>query len=187
MTEDRQHRPPDVTAVPQLPADFRAFHELYRPIYVRWAEPFLGSRADAEEAVDQTFEQLYVRWATVLQQDSPNAYAWKVLKNRCIDLARARRRRPTVIDFAAFETQDLRTAVDPIGELEDTLSLYQEIDKLPERQHDAIVLTCAHGLDSKSAAQVMGITEAGVRSTVRYAKHRLMQALSAAEEAGDHE
>lgn len=37
-------------------------------------------------------------WPTVLAQPTPEAYAWKVVKNRTIDLARRRNRRPVVVD-----------------------------------------------------------------------------------------
>ncbi|MEV3860082.1 sigma-70 family RNA polymerase sigma factor [Streptomyces sp. NPDC050095] len=184
MTEDHNSRPPDVSSLPGLPVDFRAFHELYRPAYIKWAEPFLGSAADAEEAVDQAFEQIYVGWSTVLKQQVPEAYAWKVLKNRCIDLARARGRRATVTDFAAFETRSLDHAVDPISEFETSLSVYQAIQALPDRQRDAILLTSAHGYDYADAAMIMGITPAGVRSNVRNAKRRLKQALHLNDEEG---
>ncbi|WP_329012245.1 hypothetical protein [Streptomyces sp. NBC_00690] len=62
-------------ALPGLPSDFRAFHQLYRAPYVRWAELFLGSWADAEEAVDLAFEQLALDWLQVLSQPVPQAYA----------------------------------------------------------------------------------------------------------------
>ncbi|GAA4672416.1 hypothetical protein [Streptomyces youssoufiensis] len=56
MTSEEAHPRPSGAVVPKLPAGFRAFHQLYRARYVRWAELHLGSRADAEEAVDSAFE-----------------------------------------------------------------------------------------------------------------------------------
>lgn len=162
----------------ELPADFRAFHQLYRGRYIQWAELYLRSRAEAEDAVDAAFEQLYLAWATVLRQRNPNAYAWKVVKNRTIDHARARGRRATVVDTAAFEAAAVRHAIDPIGELEEVLPIYQAIEELPARQHDVIVLRC---LDCpwKEIADLLGISEAAVRSTARYARRRLEEALGA--------
>ncbi|MFJ1847416.1 sigma-70 family RNA polymerase sigma factor [Streptomyces sp. NPDC088146] len=173
--------------LPKLPADFHAFHQLYRARYVRWAEVHLGSRADAEEAVDCAFEQLAIDWAHVLQQPVPEAYAWKVVKNRTIDAARARKRRPCVVDIAAFETRALNRAVDPIGELEESLSIYRAIAQLPERQFDVIVLRYCLGYDTAHIADVMGITAAGVRSTARYARRRLKQALGLDENERSHD
>jgi RNA polymerase sigma factor (sigma-70 family) len=166
-----------VSPLSPLPADFRAFHQLYRPAYVRWAELYLGARADAEEAVDRTFEQLAADWGEVLRLDSPAGYAWTILKHRTIDAARARGRRPVVVDTAAFETRALHTAVDPIGELEESLSIYQAIRELPERQHDVIVLLYCMGYSTAETADILGISVPGVRSTARYARHRLKDAL----------
>ncbi|WP_244409270.1 RNA polymerase sigma factor [Streptomyces albofaciens] len=168
-----------------LPADFRAFHQLYRAGYIRYAELHLGSRADAEEAVDLAFEQLMLAWQTVLRQPVPEAYAWRVVKNRTIDHARARGRRPVVVDVAAFETLSLRHALDPISELEESLTLYQAIGALPERQRDVMLLRYALGYATKETARLMGITEAGVRSTIRHALRRLRQAFGLEEGEDD--
>ncbi len=54
----------------KLPLDFEAFHRMYRPIYVHWAEIRLGSRADAEEAVDAAFEKLLRAWSAVLTKET---------------------------------------------------------------------------------------------------------------------
>lgn len=173
-------RPTGVAPLPPLPADFRAFHQMYRPAYVRWADLYLGTRADAEEAVDRTFEQLAAEWGEVLRLDSPAGYAWTILKHRTIDTARARGRRPVVMDTAAFETHALHTAVDPIGELEESLCIYQAIRDLPDRQHDVIVLLYCIGYSTAETADILGISVPGVRSTARYARHRLKEALGLA-------
>ncbi|WP_223290867.1 sigma-70 family RNA polymerase sigma factor [Streptomyces avicenniae] len=171
-----------------LPADLRAFHQLYRPAYVRWAELHLGDRQAAEETADRIFEQLAAEWGDVLRLDSPAGYAWTVLKRCVLDAARDRGRRPVVMDTAAFETEALRTAVDPVGELADSLSLYQAIRELPERQHDVIVLRYCIGYGPSETADILGVTVPGVRSTARYAKHRLKESLGLAtpeKEGGD--
>lgn len=116
----------------ELPADFRAFHELYRGAYVYWA--------DAEEAVDAALEQLFFAWADVLKKRNPTAYTWRVVRFRTIDLARARGRRAVVVDTAVFETESLRQASDPIEELEMSLEIYQAVRTLPDRQHDVFIL-----------------------------------------------
>ncbi|MDT0267184.1 sigma-70 family RNA polymerase sigma factor [Streptomyces sp. DSM 44915] len=195
MTEAVPRRRTGVAPLSPLPADFRAFHQMYRPAYVRWAELYLGNRVDAEEAVDHAFERLAADWAEALRVDSPAGYAWNVLKHRTIEAARAKGRRPVVMDTAAFETEALHNAVDPIGELEESLSLHQAISELPERQHDVIVLRYCIGYSTVETADILGLTVPGVRSTARYARHRLKETLGlepgeetqrrAREEAGD--
>ncbi|WP_308405570.1 RNA polymerase sigma factor [Streptomyces tardus] len=160
-----------------LPLDFRAFHQMQRPAYVRWAEYKLGNRSDAEEAVDQAFVELAENWPLVLRHEKPAAYAWTVVKHRTIDAGRAGRRRRGLIDTAAFETVALHRATDPLGQLEDSLATYAAIRSLPERQHDVIVHRYCLGHSVSETADILGISEAGVRSTARYAKKNLARAL----------
>ncbi|MGW7517820.1 sigma-70 family RNA polymerase sigma factor [Streptomyces sp. NPDC054796] len=159
----------------KLPLDFSAFHQMHRESYLRWAERYLHCRADAEEAVDDAFEQLALTWIHVLSTDNPAAYAWQVMKNRVVDHARARGRRPALVDAAAFETASLHKTADPIGEVEQNLRLFDAISQLSERQQDVTVLLHCEGYTTAEVAAHLGITEAGVRSTDRYAKHRLRE------------
>ncbi|MGW3570457.1 sigma-70 family RNA polymerase sigma factor [Streptomyces sp. NPDC000941] len=178
----RQHGVTSMTGMPgELPADFRAFHQLHRGAYIHRAEIYLGNRADAEEAVDTAFEQLARCWSDVLAMENPAAYAWKVMKHRAIDVARARNRGPCLVDNATFETAALRDAIDPIAMLEESLNLYQAIKKLPERQQDVVILLHCRGYTVAQTATHLGITEAGVRSTARYARRRLQQLLETTE------
>ncbi|WP_276324181.1 sigma-70 family RNA polymerase sigma factor [Streptomyces sp. RFCAC02] len=166
-----------VSPLISLPADLRAFHQMYRPAYVRWAELHLGHRDAAEATADRAFERLAAEWADVLRLDSPTGYAWSVLKQCTLDEAGRLGRRAAVVDTAAFETVALRTAVDPVGELADSISLHQAIRELPERQHDVIVLHYCVGYSAEETADILGLTVPGVRSTARYAQHRLKELL----------
>lgn len=160
------------------PQEFGAFHERYRGDYVRWAAVHLGSRADAEDAVDDVMLELMAKWPAIASQPNPPAYAWTVLKNRTIDAVRARQRRPMVMDVAAFESTALAHAtVDPISELETSLAIHAAIRQLPERQQDVVVMRFCLGHSTRRTADVLGISEATVRSTVRDARRRLARTL----------
>ncbi|MFF6780625.1 sigma-70 family RNA polymerase sigma factor [Streptomyces sp. NPDC012510] len=185
MKRDVPKRRADAAPMTELPLDFEAFHRMHRPAYVGWAKTYLNNKADAEEAVDCAFEQLLIAWPEVLTKESPAAYAWQVMKNRTIDAARARGRREALIDSAAFETTALREAVNPIGQLEESINLFQAIEALPERQRDVVVLLYSHGHSAREAAEHLGITPAAVRSTARHARRRLQEILGLAKEGQD--
>ncbi|OEJ21512.1 RNA polymerase subunit sigma-24 [Streptomyces agglomeratus] len=161
----------------KLPVDFSAFHQMHRPAYIRWAETILNNRSDAEEAVDAAFEQLLKVWPDVLTKENPAGYAWRVLRNITIDTGKARGRRPVLLDMAAFETAALLQAVDPIGQLEESMNLFRIIGELPPRQMDVMLLLHANDLSVDQVAAELGITPAGVRSNARHAKRRLRQTL----------
>ncbi|WP_406414986.1 RNA polymerase sigma factor [Streptomyces sp. NBC_01614] len=175
MSQDLPSQAPRAPRMKKLPLDFEAFHQMYRPLYVNWAKSRLGNWHDAEEAVDAAFEQLLKAWSTVLSKENPAAYAWRVLKNSTIDHSRTRDRRPALIG-EAFETVALNRAVDPISQLEESLNLYAEIGQLPPRQMDVVLLHFGLGYSAVEIAAALGITPAGVRSTVRHAKRRLQHA-----------
>ena len=177
MTHDHPPQAPRAQRTQQkLPPDFEAFHQMYRPLYVNWAKSCLGNRHDAEEAVDAAFEQLLKSWSAVLSKESPAAYAWRVLRNATIDLSRARHRRPALMGEAAFETVALAQAADPISQFEESLGLYEAIGQLPPRQKDVVLLHFGLDYSMVEIADALGITPAGVRSTVRHAKRRLQHA-----------
>ncbi|MEV6057930.1 sigma factor [Streptomyces sp. NPDC052107] len=61
---------------------------------MRYAYLQLGSDAEAEEAVDLTFDQVMDRWPRMLQMENPESYAWTILQRRIIDVHRKRQRHP---------------------------------------------------------------------------------------------
>ena len=52
MTLEEPLSHPPSGPMTDVPLDLAAFHQMHRPTYVRWSERYLGSRRDAEEAVD---------------------------------------------------------------------------------------------------------------------------------------
>lgn len=169
-------RPTTISQASQPLVVFQAFHDSYRGPYVRWAELYLGSRADAEDAVHDALLELMKKWSMVLAQAEPAAYAWWLVKNRVKDAARSRSRRQKMTD-AIFATQALYETTDPIGELETSMALWEAIDALPERQHDVFLMRFNLGYSNRDTAHVLGITEATVRSTVRAIRRRIAEAL----------
>ncbi|MER5490262.1 sigma-70 family RNA polymerase sigma factor [Streptomyces sp. LE64] len=170
--------PQRVTSMPPAPPiDFSAFHQMHRPAYLRYARAFLRNHADAEEAVDAAFERLLTKWVQVLSSDSPDRYAWAVLRNQVADHYRRARPRLQPLDEAAFETVALRATVDPIAQLEESLTLMRAIRQLPERQQDVTVLRYLLDLPVERIAYELGISQAAVRSSDRHARRRLREIL----------
>ena len=175
MTLEEPLGHPPSASMNDIPLDLAAFHQTHRPTYIRWSERYLGSRQDAEEAVDQTFEQLARTWPEVLAKESPAGYAWAMMKNRTIDYARARNRRPVLCETEVFDTIGMLTTTDPIAAVEEGLALTQAISELSNREKDVFDLRHREGMDVSAVAAQLGITEAGVRSIDRYARRKLQQ------------
>ncbi|MFH9371159.1 sigma-70 family RNA polymerase sigma factor [Streptomyces anulatus] len=177
MTRNRGR---DASGVPPVTTDrpdlsFTAFHQMNRASYVRYAETYLRHRQDAEEAIDSAFEHLLRNWDQVLLTENPAAYAWTITRNKVI--ARARTRRPPLIEDAAFDTVALRDAVDPIGQITESLALFRALRQLTDRQQDVMVMTYLQGMNAPEAAAVLGMSSPTVRSTVRHSLRRLREIL----------
>ncbi|MEV8314159.1 sigma-70 family RNA polymerase sigma factor [Streptomyces sp. NPDC059900] len=156
-----------------------AFHQQHRRHYMRYAYLQLSSDADAEEAVDLTFDQVMDRWPDMLEMENLDGYAWTVLKRRIIDMHRKRRRRPEPMDTAAFEAAlAAGAAEDPFDALTDTIALYGAVARLSERQRDAILLCYGMGHTCVKAAELMGTEAATVRSQLSQGRRRLARLLN---------
>jgi RNA polymerase sigma-70 factor (ECF subfamily) len=150
-----------------------AFHQQRRIDYMRYAYLQLGSDADAEEAVDLAFDKMMDRWLDMLQMENLEGYAWTILKRRIIDMHRKRRRRPELMETAAFEAALAEHVEDPYDTLTDAITLYTAVSALSERQRDAILLHYGMGFTAAEAAEVMGNQETTVRSQLRTGRRRL--------------
>ncbi|MFE0453144.1 RNA polymerase sigma factor [Streptomyces sp. NPDC058914] len=153
------------------------FHQRRRTDYMRYAYLQLGSDADAEEAVDLTFDAVMDCWPRMLEMENLEGYAWTILKRRIIDMHRKRRRRPELMETAAFEAAVADHVEDPYDALTDAIALYAAVASLSERQRDAILLHYGMGFTAAEAAAVMGNEEATVRSQLRTGRERLAYTL----------
>jgi DNA-directed RNA polymerase specialized sigma24 family protein len=163
--------------VVKLPPAFVAFHELYHKPYLRYAHTQLGNRLAAERAVRRTFTHLALSWAHVMRQSSPEAHAWKLLKQRVSQQQRADGHELAMVETAAFAHAALRADQDRFADLESGIGLYAAISRLPERQYDVIVLQSVLGYPTDKTARTMGVAQAAVRTHMRLAKRRLAREL----------
>ncbi len=97
--------------------------------------------------------------------ENPATYAWTITRNKVIDHARTRR--PPLIDDAAFDTVAVRDAVDPIGQIIESLALFRALRQHTERQQDVMVMTYPQGMNATEVAALLGMSSPTVRSTPR--------------------
>ena len=161
-------------------ASYWGFHHAKRADYLAYAYLQLGSDADAEEAVDATFDRLADKWERMLRMENLEGYAWTVLKHRILDLLRKRKHnhRPALVDIATFDAVARTTSADQFTALEDSLELYAAVSALPERQRDAFTLRYSLGHSTAQTAALMGVEEATVRSHLSQARRRLATVLA---------
>jgi RNA polymerase sigma-70 factor (ECF subfamily) len=72
--------------------DYRRFYELYKDQVYRTALMILGSKHDADDAVQNTFIKLFKCFDTYDSARSIKAWVHRITVNACIDLYRAKKR-----------------------------------------------------------------------------------------------
>jgi RNA polymerase sigma-70 factor (ECF subfamily) len=155
-----------------------AFTALYldtQPRLLRYAAGLAGQ--DAEEITAEAWLQIVRDLARFTGDlDAFRGWASRIVRNRAIDAARGRGRRPvqaadlaTVLDRSA-EQDTAELAVDNLG----TASAIALIARLPQDQAEAVLLRAVVGLDAETAGKVLG-KRAGA---VRVAAHRGLRTLA---------
>lgn len=136
-----------------------------------------GSRADAEDVVQDVFLRLWLKpdsWRPGQAQFS--TWLYRVVVNRCLDL----KRRPKGSDLDSVdEPQDPdANAEDSLLEAERGKALDRAVAELPERQRTAIVLTYTAGLRNAEAASAMDISVKAFEALLVRAKRELRDHLA---------
>lgn len=139
------------------------FEREYKPMF-RLALAMLGNGSDADDVVQEAFVTVASRWETLV---NPGGYLRVSVVNGARKKMRSRIRRSS-----AETLMQAHAKIRPDGQHEYLLDV---LDRLPERQRVAVVLTYYSGLDSRTVGQLMGCRPATVRSAVRHALDQLRE------------
>jgi RNA polymerase sigma-70 factor, ECF subfamily len=147
----------------------------HRPRLIRAAYAMCGSREDAEDLVQETFERV-LRRPRFVQRDRDVAYLLRVLRNTCGAHAAERRR------AAPAPPEELDWIVDPRAEPElamDARLAYAAMAELSEPLRATIVAVDVVGLSYKEAARSLRTRVGTIMSRLYRAREQVAAALEA--------
>lgn len=135
----------------------------------------LGSRADAQDAFQETF----LKFAThddVAFQGVEHERAWllRVASNHCVDMLRSRSYATESLDELGEQSVPLELAQDPQASL---WEVGEALNRLPGDQRQALYLTVCEGYRANEVAKMMGVPVNTVYSWVARGKKQLRGAL----------
>ena len=140
-----------------------------QPAMQRMAESLLGSEDDAADVVQDCFVTLWNDREKLRRVVNREAWCIMLVKRRCVDLLR--KRKPTV----EIDERTLAVEVDDQA-AEERLQLAMElIDRLPERQAEAVRLKHFDAADTQQIAARMHISEGNVYTLLSRAYSSLKQ------------
>ena len=148
------------------------FDRLFR---AAWA--LCGSRADAEDLVQETYVRVLAR-PRLVRGDNNLGYLLRALRNTFVSRHRASASRPRGAGIAP-ETLDLpdpRTAAEPPVPAE-RREVLAAIAALPAHQRDALVAIDIAGLSYREAAKALRVREATITSRLFRASKQVAKSL----------
>jgi RNA polymerase sigma-70 factor (sigma-E family) len=137
------------SAVQQASTFEALFRQQYEPM-VRVAFLLVGSRAEAEDVVQDAFARVELRWARL---DNPRAYLRRCVVNRSNDVLRRRSVEQRFLRLHRDETSEL--VADELGDA---------LASLPPKRRAAIVLRYYDGLPEREIAAALGVRPGTVKS-----------------------
>ena len=129
---------------------------LYRAAY-----GLCGSRQDAEDLVQDTFERV-LRRPRFLRRDEDVVYLLRVLRNTWISSRRAKREPAT--SPAGEEIEAIEAPNDPNAQAIEGAAVFEALQELTQPLREALVAVDVMGLSYREAARALGTREGTIMS-----------------------
>ena len=162
---------------PELRAAVLGDHldRLYR---AAWA--ITGSREDAEDLVQETYERVLRRPREIAREEDALPYLLGVLRNTWVDTVRSRARRPTTpLDMEAAGRIEAPAAASSPVERVAAREVFAVVATLDEEFRDVVAAVDVAGLSYAEAARSLDLPIGTVMSRLSRGRRRVAEALGA--------
>ena len=157
--------------------DLTALVETYSALLFRVAHSILRNRAEAEDVVQDAFVRVLEHARKLPAIRDQRVWLVRIAWNLAID--RRRRIRPGQMDdqFAAALVSRTLPADEAFAEATQIAAVLREIERLPARERNALLLSVIDELSIPELAAVLSTTESAVRALLFRARKRLRERL----------
>lgn len=146
--------------------DMAAFTDLVRQHHgrcIRYAERALGSRADAEDAVQRAFVRMYRALGRYREEERFSSWLVAIVANECRAMRRQSGRR-LMHEVADDDAVQRAVADPPAGD--ETVRIERAIGRLDPLLREAFLLRHVEGLSYREMERVIGARESALKMRV---------------------
>src|ERR687892_571170 len=156
-------------------AAFEVIFERHGPAILAFCRHMLGTREEAEDAVQHTFAAAYRDLQRGGDRDiALKAWLFAIARNRCLSVLRARREVPTAVDALESGSAAGAGLAEQVEERADLRHLLADVRELPNDQRAALLLTELGDLSHNEVAGVLGCEVSRVKGLVFRARSALI-------------
>ncbi len=153
-------------------AAFASIAERHGPSLLTFCRHMLGSRQDAEDALQQVLLDAFRALRRGDRPERPRAWLFAIARNRCTSMLRARRPAdPAGDDIELVSTEGLSAEVE---RREDLRQLLSDLSRLPEDQRAALLLAELHDDSHADIGVALGVPPQKVKALVFQARTALI-------------
>ena len=152
------------------PAAFETLLRAHEAMVTRTALRLTGNRQDAQDAAQEVFLRLHRSLGRM--DDSRNLTGWlyRVTVNVCRDILRKRRNIDSLDDVQVAAPGCAEAEVNRAQQLK---MVEEALRTLPEKERAAVTLRDIEGLSTHDVAEILGSSEATVRSQISAARLKI--------------
>ena len=156
-------------------AAFEVIFERHGPAILAFCRHMLGTREEAEDAVQHTFAAAYRDLQRGRDRDiALKPWLFAIARNRCLSVLRARREVPTAVDALESGSPSGAGLAEQVEERADLRHLLADVRELPDEQRAALLLTELGDLSHTEVAGVLGCEVSRVKGLVYRARSALI-------------
>jgi RNA polymerase sigma factor (sigma-70 family) len=154
----------------------RELYERYANQIFRYCLHQLGSREEAEDAVQSTFLNAFRGLKRGVEPELESAWLFKIAHNVCLSRRRSSWRRGRVESPADFELVEELTPAPP-RRADELIGLQDVLEQMPETQRRAILLREWQGLSYREIGDELEVSQAAVETLIFRARRALAAGL----------
>lgn len=158
-------------------ADVAALVEAYGAVMFRVAHSVLRNQAEAEDVVQDAFVRVLERQRELHKVREMRVWLVRIAWNLALD--RRRRIRPEQMEgeFAEALASRSMPADEAMEEAQRMKTVLREMERLPKKERDVLLLAAVNELGTTEMAKVVGRSESAVRALLFRARARLRERL----------
>jgi RNA polymerase sigma factor (sigma-70 family) len=150
----------------------QALYEQYAHQIFRYCLHQLGTREEAEDAVQSTFLNAFRGIKRGIVPELESAWLFKIAQNVCLSRRRSSWRRGRIESPTDFEVVEELTAA-PTRREDELIGLQDVLETMPENQRRAILLREWQGLSYREIADELELSQAAVETLIFRARRTL--------------